>query len=499
MIQDPLALLAFMFGIVAFARALENRVAWVKKISSAVVCTLLGILLSNIRVIPYDSPVQQGIYTYAVPYTIVLVILSSKLSDLKLAGRTLVYCFFIACMGSLIGGVIAGILFAPWVGPETWKLAGQFVAAFSGGGMNFVAVGRALETTPSLFAAAAVVDNMSTVPWMLAQVALAAWLAPYFRTPDFEVPAVAGATPPFDAVTAIEANPPSGAPLIPPVSDEESNPRLRWTTATITITDLAVLAALPLAALYVSRQLLALTGLPEVLWLSTLALGLAQVPVIQRLQGAAVLSYFSMHLFFIVLGASSIVSEVFRAGPVLFVFMTVIILIHAVIVYGAGWLLKFDLHSVTIASQATVGGPGSSLALAMSLNWNRIMTPGVIIGVFGYAVGNYFGFSATLYLLGRCNEGPLTRPLEGRTASDRRRPKARPGHCDRNGRSRRHRLGVRADCGPIRKCRRAGERRRHRAEAAAADVAYAMLFLACGESSFITGTPLIIDGGRTAR
>lgn len=34
--------------------------------------------------------------------------------------------------------------------------------------------------------------------------------------------------------------------------------------------------------------------------------------------------------------------------------------------------------------------------------------------------------------------------------------------------------------------------------ATAADVAYAMLFLACGESSFITGTPLIIDGGRTA-
>ena len=33
----------------------------------------------------------------------------------------------------------------------------------------------------------------------------------------------------------------------------------------------------------------------------------------------------------------------------------------------------------------------------------------------------------------------------------------------------------------------------------AEDVAYAMLFLACDESSFITGTPLIIDGGRTAQ
>jgi NAD(P)-dependent dehydrogenase (short-subunit alcohol dehydrogenase family) len=31
------------------------------------------------------------------------------------------------------------------------------------------------------------------------------------------------------------------------------------------------------------------------------------------------------------------------------------------------------------------------------------------------------------------------------------------------------------------------------------DVAYAILFLACDESDFITGTPLIIDGGRTAQ
>ena len=405
MIQDPVALLAFMFGVIAIARIIEDQFAFVKKISSAVLCTLLGILLSNAGVLPYDSPVQQGIYTYAVPYTIVLVILSSKLRDLRIAGRTLVYCFFLACVGSLIGGIIAGLIFEPWLGPETWKLAGQFAAAFSGGGMNFVAVGRALETSPSLFAAAAVVDNMSTVPWMLAQVALAAGLGRFFLA----VPAT-GARPltpaeePLDATRPIDGDDhpnratPTVVSQIPNGSDEAMDPRLHWTRTVMTLTDLAVLGALPLAGLYLSRQLTAATGFPEVLWLSTLALIAAQIPIVQRLNGAAVLS-------------------VLRNAPLLHRARGLVdrkrgvpgrrrtVRLHdpdhrhscGDRVRGR-MALKFDLQSVTIASQATVGGPGSALALAMSLNWGSITTPGVIIGVFGYAIGNYVGF-ATSYLL----------------------------------------------------------------------------------------------------
>ena len=93
MITEPTALLAFMFLVVAFARFLEGRFAVVQKVSSAVVCTLLGILLANIGVIPHDSAVHAGVGTYAVPYAIVLVILSSRLKDLRKAGKPLLIAF----------------------------------------------------------------------------------------------------------------------------------------------------------------------------------------------------------------------------------------------------------------------------------------------------------------------------------------------------------------------------------------------------------------------
>ena len=78
--------------------------------------------------------------------------------------------------------------------------------------------------------------------------------------------------------------------------------------------------------------------------------------------------------------------------------MVTVIVTHAVVLFGIGWLLHFDIRTLSVASQAAVGGPGSALALSMSMNWSRLVTPGIIIGIFGYAFGNYLGF-ACAYLL----------------------------------------------------------------------------------------------------
>jgi uncharacterized membrane protein len=131
-----------------------------------------------------------------------------------------------------------------------------------------------------------------------------------------------------------------------------------------------------------------------------LALIVAQIPFVQKLKGAAVLSYFALHLFFIVIGATSNVREVIKAGPYLFAYMILILAIHAVILYGIGWLLRMDLPTISVASQATVGGPGSALALSMAMKWTTLVTPGIIVGIFGYALGNYIGFTCAYLLRG---------------------------------------------------------------------------------------------------
>lgn len=368
MIQNPIALTAFLLAVIAVSRALEQRLAVVQKISSAVVCTLLGIVLANLGLIPHASPVYDGVNTFAIPYAIVLVILASDLRDLRSAGGPMVAAFVLAAVGSFTGALLASLVLAPAIGSETWKLSGQFAGSFVGGGMNFVAVGRGLDTDPAVFAAAAVVNNLSTVPWMLAQVAIYRALAGVYRAVPASMPAASDHV--ADAI------------------------RDRWSHADMSVTDLAVLGALPSTILWASTRLSPLLPeFPPVLWQTTLALLVAQVPMVKRFSGAAVLSYFALHLFFVAIGTSAVFSALAGQGPMLFVYMVAIIAVHALVVYGGGWLLRFDLASITIASQAAVGGPGSSLALAMSMKWPGLVTPGIIVGIFGYALGNYVGFA----------------------------------------------------------------------------------------------------------
>lgn len=401
MIGEPLLLLAFLLLLVALAREAEERYAPIRKISSAVVCTLLGILLANVGVIPRGGEFLGSVSRYAIPYAIVLFVLSTRLADLRRAGPRMVLGFGLAGFATFCGAVGASLLFAGILGPETWKLGGTFAGAFWGGGLNFAAVGQGLEMTESLFAGAFVVDNLSTVPWMLTQVALASALAFVFRRrsggPEPQPPTVAADA----AGTGGPAEAEPGADADAEADAETDALRRTWTEGALDLTHLAVLAALPLLALAAAGLLArALPGVPEVLWLTTIALVLAQIPAIARLRGSAMLSYFALHLFFLVIGAGSDVREVVSAGPWLFLYMISILAVHGVVLYGFAWLLRFDLATVTLSSQAAVGGPGSALALGMALRWRERIAPAVIMGIFGYGFGNYLGFGTAWLLQG---------------------------------------------------------------------------------------------------
>ena len=399
MLRDPLLVVAFMLAVVAFARWLEERFDVIKKISSAVVCTLLGITLANVGVIEHTGPAHEAVFTYAIPYAIVLVIMGTQMKELANAGRPLLIAYLAACIGSFVGGTVAGATMAGWVGPETWKLSGAFSAAFAGGGMNFAAVGQGLDVEPSTFAAAALADNLSTVPYLLLQVWLAGILAVVFLRRCGPVSLRA------QAAGSVEEGDQE--------ADEEAM-RRRWTDTDISITDFAILGGLPLAALWLARLISETLGealpsmadgsplyglvsflseVPEVLWLTTIALIVAQLPWVRKLRGAEVLSYFALHIFFIALGAASDLATIVDAGVPIFSFMIAIIGIHVIVAYGIGWLFRIDLATVTIASQAAIGGPGSALAIGMAMKWHKLVAPAVIVGIFGYALGNYLGFA----------------------------------------------------------------------------------------------------------
>ncbi len=87
-------------------------------------------------------------------------------------------------------------------------------------------------------------------------------------------------------------------------------------------------------------------------------------------------------------------------APVLGVFVVILVGIHGAFVFTAARLLRFDLATAAVASQANIGGGTSALALARSLGRTDLELPAILVGSAGLALGNYLGFFVVALLSG---------------------------------------------------------------------------------------------------
>ena len=107
------------------------------------------------------------------------------------------------------------------------------------------------------------------------------------------------------------------------------------------------------------------------------------------------LGLFFVYLFLAVIGAFCELAALGQIGDLawaLLVLVTVIVLVHGVLVFGAAAIFKLDMDVAAVASQANIGGSSSALALAKSLDRMDLYLPGILVGALGNGLGTYLGF-----------------------------------------------------------------------------------------------------------
>jgi uncharacterized membrane protein len=139
---------------------------------------------------------------------------------------------------------------------------------------------------------------------------------------------------------------------------------------------------------------------PSVVWLTTYTLAVAQLPPVRRLQGSLHLGTLALNLFFVVIGIGSRVAEILAVGLEVFYFTAAVVLIHGLVVFGAARLARLDVETTAVASQAAVGGPSTAMALAIARRRPGLALPGLMVGLLGYAVGNYLGLAVAYAVRG---------------------------------------------------------------------------------------------------
>lgn len=378
MISQTLPLTALIAALAALAFVLDHKVPALSKLGASLLTLVLGALVSNLGLVPTTSPVYDTIAGPVTNVAIAWLLLSVNLADVKRAGSRMVAAFFLAVFGIAFGSFVAALVFAPSLNGEAWRLAGVFTGTYTGGSVNFVAVGRGLELPDHLWAGVTAADALTTGIWMAATLLIPVWFGRFF--------------------------PPVPAHLLE-LSEEQKNSGGNhhpfFSPAALSAKDLAVLVAVGLL-LITAADLTArvIPQVPSVLWLTTYALILGHARWFHRAEGALQMGTMTLHLFFVVIGIWSRVSEIMAVGAVVFFFTLVVIGVHGLVTFGVGRLLKLDVGTISVASQAAVGGPSSALAVAVAREWPGLVLPGIIVGLVGYALGTYLGFGVAYLVRG---------------------------------------------------------------------------------------------------
>jgi uncharacterized membrane protein len=370
---DSIYLLAVFCAVAAVAEWLGGLPAG-RWLGGAIISLLIGFLLANAGLVPTVTngpPLYGYVISVGAPVAIFLLLLEARLQELKRAGLPMLVAFGIGAVGTLVGVAAAFWLTGTeeWLGRFAAPVAGMYAATYIGGSVNLTAVALHYGVTEerALFAATNIADSAVGMAWLASLVVLAQLL------------------------NRLSGRQPEPAATDPGPID---NPR------PASLASLGMLLALAFAALWVSERISAWTAdsgfaVPAMLVLTTIAVLAAQIPAVHRLGGARMVGVFGVYIFCAVIGAScdlEALAGLGRIGGLLVLFVTLAVLIHGLVQFGLGRLLRLSPEVLAIASSANVGGTVTVLPIATGLRRMDLVLPGILVGTLGNAIGTYAGF-----------------------------------------------------------------------------------------------------------
>jgi uncharacterized membrane protein len=374
MFTNPIFILIILFLNIVIAEWF-NRKKFFNYFGTGLLVIIITAIVANLGIIPASSPatpVYENIFAFIAPISIFLMLLNINLNSLKKAGKPMVIMFLIGSFATMTGALIAmwAVNGKAEIGEFYYALGGMYTGTYIGGSSNFnaVALHYGVSQQGGLFSAATVADNIITAVWVAATLAL---------------PQI------FNKIL----------PRVKQIEKREENSidenKFMTDAETVKPFDIAFLIVISLTAILISTWLSSkIPQIPTILWLTTIALLLAQIPAVNNLKGHKLLGLLGVYLFLAVVGAYCDIPALIKDGNLaitLLEFVTILVFVHGLIIFGVGALLKMDWDIVSIASQANVGGSTSAMALSRSLNRGDLTLPGILVGALGNASGTYWG------------------------------------------------------------------------------------------------------------
>jgi uncharacterized membrane protein len=378
--DNDLAIMAVLF-LIAGGGFLAERTRIGAHLTGAVIAILAAIAAANLRIIPHGAPAMDFVFAYFVPILIPLFLFKANLRTIFFETTRMAMAFLIASAGTVVGVLVAvsvldlGTLASGAMADPAAReagIAGLFTSTYIGGSVNYAALAEitGLGSDRSFLSAATATDNLFSAVFLsvLAMLPGWKWLARRFASHEHgEEEAVATRGEPITAmsITLALATAISFVAVGDAITSWIGVPSARYAVITV----LVVTAA---------------TVFPH--WM-------------EKLRGGFELGVGLAFVFFAAIAAGADLVAMIRIAPLLVVLVVILLTIHLAILLGVGRLVGLTLPELVTASNAAVLGATTAPALAAARGWHDLVTPGVLVGVLGYAIGTLAG-TAVFHLLG---------------------------------------------------------------------------------------------------
>ena len=374
--DQTFALSAAIMVIVAFGLWAEGR-SWGQKFGGPLILLGIAMAASNLGLIPYSAPVYGTVASVLVPMAIPLLLMRADFKTIFVESGPMLIAFLLAA-GATVAGALVGVLLID-LGPLEAEIAGTITSSYIGGSLNFVATAEAVGIKDSsIYVASLSADAVGAVIFLLLLMSMPAVRfirkAMPSRFIDTEQGTVTGAA--SDTV-AVQKKP----------FDLAGAANALAVSLVVCAVSMGIVAAFEIESMFI-------------LVVTALSLLIANVakPIVNHVSSEFELGTLFMYIFFVAIGAGANLSEVIGAALPIIAFIVVMVLVHLCLLVIFGRWLKLDLAEVLIASNACILGPAPAAALAASKGWQPLVAPGILVGMFGYAIATFIGVALSALL-----------------------------------------------------------------------------------------------------
>ncbi|BCW90876.1 hypothetical protein sos41_40520 [Alphaproteobacteria bacterium SO-S41] len=372
---DATMIIAVLLTLLAAALALE-RTPLGKVLPGPAIMLVGAVALTNLNILPHQSPAYTELTRFAVPVGVFLLLLRANIRQIMRETGTLLALYLVGAATSIVGILVAFVLVPV---PEIAKIAAVQTANLVGGTVNVIAVSSALQL------------DSTTLTAMLAGGAPVMTLYLMITGLMNASPALNRFLPERRADIVADAPEPDQSAIASP----EDAPR----PARVEALQLATVLAMAVMTYAISAAALARFGLGQylIIVVTLVALLVANLAPrqVSKLSGDREIGTMLMYLFFASLGVDVDLASFGEAALFMALFIALAMVVHMVLLLLAARLMKAGLAETLVGSIAGVAGPTTAAAMAASFGRRSLITPGILCGLLGFATATFVAM--TLY------------------------------------------------------------------------------------------------------